>query len=112
MLNITTTKPVNIVLDAVDEVPSNLRHVLLSAIARIVRDSLSIVKVFVTSRDDNNIRLLLPNALTFRVEKEYTRSVSSERLLPFPKSSPQCVHVYTDLRWPFAPYLNHLREYR
>lgn len=73
ILNIATVSPVIIVLDAVDEDPSKSRHVLLSGIMRIIRDSLSMVKIFITSRDDNNVQLLLPDAFAFRVEKKYIK---------------------------------------
>lgn len=69
ILDTTAANPATIILDAVDEIESNSRHVLLSAFNQIAQDSLNIVKVFVTSRDDSNIRALLPDALAVRIQK-------------------------------------------
>jgi len=49
ILEITGPDPATIVLDAIDEVPPNSRHELINALEQIVRDSGSVVKVFVTS---------------------------------------------------------------
>lgn len=73
ILDTTAANPATIVLDAVDEIPSSSRHVLLSALVQIVQDSLSVVKVFLTSRDDSNIHALLSDAVAVRIQNEYTR---------------------------------------
>lgn len=69
ILDTTVANPAIIVLDAVDEIDPSSRHVLLSALNQIVQDSLNVVKIFVTSRDDPNIHSMLPNAIALRVEK-------------------------------------------
>lgn len=78
ILDTTAANPATIVLDAVDEIQSSSRHVLLSALTQIVQDSLSVVKVFVTSRDDTNIYTLLSSAVTLRIQIEHTRKDMDE----------------------------------
>ena len=50
----------------------NSRHVLLNALVPIVQNSMSFVKVFVTSRDNTKIHALLPDAEALRVKTEHT----------------------------------------
>ena len=71
ILDTTAANPATIVLDAVDEIESSSRHILLSAVTQIAQDSLDIVKIFVTSRDDSNVHALLPDALAVRIQKEH-----------------------------------------
>lgn len=83
IIDTTAVNPASIVIDAVDEIQPSSRHVLLSGLTQIVQDSLSIVKVFVTSRDDSNIHALLSDALAVRIQNNRTRKdmnvfVSSE----------------------------------
>ena len=73
ILDTTAANPAIIVVDAVDEIPSSSRHILLSALAQVVQESLSVVKVLVTSRDDSNIHALLTDAVAVRVQNEHTR---------------------------------------
>lgn len=73
ILDTTAANPATIVVDAVDEIEPCSRHILLSALTQIVQNSLNVVKVFVTSRDDSNIHALLPNAVAIRVQKEVYR---------------------------------------
>lgn len=83
IIDTTVADPATIVIDAVDEIHPSSRHVLLSGLTQIVQDSLSIVKVFVTSRDDSNIHALLSDAVAVRIQNNRTRKdmdvfVSSE----------------------------------
>lgn len=78
ILDTTAANPATIVLDAVDEIQSSSRHVLLSAMIQIVQASMNIVKVFVTSRDDSNINALLPNAVAVRIQSKHTRKDMDE----------------------------------
>ena len=73
ILDTTMVNPATIVVDAVDEIPSSSRHLLLSALTQIVQESLSVVKVLVTSRDNSNIHALLPDAVALRIQDEHTR---------------------------------------
>ena len=73
ILDTTGANPATIVVDAVDEVPASRRHELLSALNQITKESASVVKVFVTSRDDSNIHALLPNALAVRIQSQNNR---------------------------------------
>ena len=73
ILETTAVNPATIVIDAVDEIDSSSRHVLLSALIQIVQDSFSVVKVFVTSRDDSNIHLLLSDAVALRITNKHMR---------------------------------------
>lgn len=78
ILDTTAANPATIVLDAVDEIQFSARHVLLSTLVQIVQNSLSVVKVFVTSRDDNNIHALLSDAVAVRIQIEHTRKDMDE----------------------------------
>jgi Cdc6-like AAA superfamily ATPase len=78
ILESTVTNPATIVLDAVDEIQPSSRHVLLSSLIQIVQDSLSVVKIFVTSRDDSNIHALLSDAVAVRIQNEHTRKDMDE----------------------------------
>jgi len=82
------------VVDAVDEVQEDRRHELLDGLCQLTRESASVVKVFVTSRNNNNILALLPGALTIGIQRDdnkadmelfvrhhVTRAVKSRRLL-------------------------------
>ena len=73
ILDTTAANPATIVIDAVDEIPSSSRHILLSALTQVVQESSSVVKVLVTSRDDSNIHALLPDAVAVRVQYEHIR---------------------------------------
>ena len=73
ILDTTAVNPATIIIDAVDEIESSSRHVLLSALIQIVQESLSVVKVLVTSRDDSNIHALLSNAVALRITNKNTR---------------------------------------
>ncbi|KAL8736090.1 MAG: hypothetical protein Q9181_002565 [Wetmoreana brouardii] len=73
ILDTISSNPATIVLDAIDEIHSSSRHILLSALDHIVRESLNIVKVFVTSRDDSNIHALLPDAINMRIQERYIK---------------------------------------
>ena len=73
ILDTTAANPATLVIDAVDEVQRSSRHVLLSALTHIVQKSLSVVKVFVTSRSDTNIHVQLPGAVAMRIENGHTR---------------------------------------
>ena len=73
ILDTTAVNPATIVIDAVDEIESSFRHLLLSALIQIVQDSFSVVKVFVTSRDDSNIRALLSDAVALRITNKNTQ---------------------------------------
>ncbi len=78
ILDTTAANPATIVIDAVDEIQPNSRHVLISALIQIVRDSLSVVKILLTSRDDSNIHALLSDAVAVRIQNEYTRKDMEE----------------------------------
>ena len=47
--------PITIIIDALDECDPSKRHDLLTAIETLIRDSSNLVKIFVSSRDDNDI---------------------------------------------------------
>lgn len=73
ILDTTAMNPATVVIDAVDEIQPNSRHVLVNALVPIVQNSMSVVKVFVTSRDDTKIHALLPDAEALRVKTVHTR---------------------------------------
>ncbi|KAI9670483.1 MAG: hypothetical protein M1817_004350 [Caeruleum heppii] len=51
--------PATIIIDALDECDPKRRHKLLQALVRILKESISVVKVFVASRDDGDIECRL-----------------------------------------------------
>jgi len=73
ILEITAANPAAIVFDALDEIPCSSTHILLSAFNQILQESLNVVKIFVTSRDDSNIQALLPDSVALRIQDVHTR---------------------------------------
>ena len=67
ILNVTGSNPAAIVIDALDEVQEGRRHELVDALNRIIRESGSVVKVLITSRDDSNVLALLSNTPKIRI---------------------------------------------
>ena len=55
ILDITAVDPVTIVIDALDEVDESRRNVLFDALERIIQESQSVVKLFISSRNDGDI---------------------------------------------------------
>ena len=55
ILKILDSSSANIVIDALDECDPIRRHILLRALDEIIQKSASLVKLFVSSRDDNDI---------------------------------------------------------
>lgn len=55
ILSIAKDEPLTIILDALDEIEESGRGELFDALERIVQESLNIVKIFVSSRDDGDI---------------------------------------------------------
>lgn len=55
ILALLETNPENIVIDALDECDPDRRHELFEALDMIIQQSASLVKVFVSSRDDGDI---------------------------------------------------------
>lgn len=62
VLGLLETNPATIVIDALDECDPDRRYELLLALDKIIQKSASIVKVFVSSRDDNDIVCRLKNS--------------------------------------------------
>jgi exopolysaccharide biosynthesis predicted pyruvyltransferase EpsI len=55
ILALLETNPANIVIDALDECDPDRRHELFEALDTIIQQAASVVKVFVSSRDDGDI---------------------------------------------------------
>ncbi|KAL8771405.1 MAG: hypothetical protein Q9209_003073 [Squamulea sp. 1 TL-2023] len=68
--SITGADPASIVIDAVDEVQPKGRYELVEALQQVIRDSSNAVKIFATSRDDDQVLSLLTNASTLRIRAE------------------------------------------
>jgi len=62
ILAILDESPASIVLDALDEVDPHRRHELLSALHMVVQRSSRVVKLLISSRDDNDIVLRLAHS--------------------------------------------------
>jgi hypothetical protein len=61
IIALTESNPATIVIDAFDECDPARRGELLKALEKIIELSVNLVKVFLTSRDDNDIVLRLAN---------------------------------------------------
>lgn len=61
ILEVTVSDPITIILDALDTLNKRNRAVLVRALVRIVQESASVVKVFLTSRNDSQVFSLLPD---------------------------------------------------
>jgi hypothetical protein len=55
IVTLLDSNPATIIIDALDECDPCRRHELLAALDRIIQESASLVKIFVSSRDDNDI---------------------------------------------------------
>ncbi|KAK2774275.1 hypothetical protein FQN52_004300 [Onygenales sp. PD_12] len=73
ILKILGNNPATIVIDGVDEVEQHRRHTLLESLIRVRDESSSVIKIFVSSRDDSNIFARLPDAAMLRVQETNTR---------------------------------------
>jgi hypothetical protein len=95
ILALLKSDPATIIIDALDECDLYQRHKLLNALDRIIQESASLVKMFVSSRDDNDIvcqLTLLPNMFIHAddnsediqhfIDSEVDQSIRHKRLLP------------------------------
>ncbi|KAI9655980.1 MAG: hypothetical protein M1821_005041 [Bathelium mastoideum] len=73
LLEITSFNPLMIVVDAVDQIEEQSRYELLSALQELCTGSASLIKLFLTSRDDQDVFNLLPDTRTIRITKEDSR---------------------------------------
>ncbi|KAE8164531.1 hypothetical protein BDV40DRAFT_298331 [Aspergillus tamarii] len=73
ILGILGINPVVVVVDGVDEIEEHERHEFLDAITRIRNESVSGVKIFLSSRDNSSIFAALPDALKLRVQEVDTQ---------------------------------------
>ncbi|GMF75474.1 unnamed protein product [Aspergillus oryzae] len=60
ILDLTMVNPAYIAVDAVDELQAQDRATLLEGLRRVISDSASVVKIFITSRDSVHLDNLLP----------------------------------------------------
>ncbi|KAJ6180539.1 hypothetical protein N7519_011000 [Penicillium mononematosum] len=73
ILNILGANPAVIIVDGVDEVEEHRRHELLNELIRIRDESASVVKVFLSSRENSNVMAVLQDASMLRVQDTDTR---------------------------------------
>lgn len=66
------SNPAVIIIDAIDEVDESQKHELLEAVIRIRDESASVVKIFLTSRDDSRLFSWLPDVTKLRIEESDT----------------------------------------
>lgn len=74
LLDLTATNPAYIAIDAVDELSSEDRATLLEALRAITDRATSIVKIFVTSRDNSHLQALLQSATKIRIDSTSNRN--------------------------------------
>ncbi|KAL8992531.1 MAG: hypothetical protein Q9169_007030 [Polycauliona sp. 2 TL-2023] len=70
----TGADPAIVVIDAIDEVQPKGRYELFTALQQTVKDSSSIVKILVTSRNDDQVFCLLDDAPTLRIGLDHQRA--------------------------------------
>jgi len=103
ILALLESNPATIIIDALDECDSARRQDLLLDIQRIIRESASLVKFFVSSRDDHDIVCRLANSpnlyinvkdnskdIECFVHSEVTKAIDYEKLI--------CGNVSNDLK--------------
>ncbi|KAL9076264.1 MAG: hypothetical protein Q9157_003711, partial [Trypethelium eluteriae] len=73
ILEITTFNALVIVVDAVDQIEEKSRYELLFALRELCTRSVSVIKVFLTSRDNQDVFNLLLDARKFRITKDDSR---------------------------------------
>ncbi|PYH68292.1 uncharacterized protein BO88DRAFT_454581 [Aspergillus vadensis CBS 113365] len=73
ILNILGTNSAVMVVDGVDEIENSRRHELIDALDRIRRESASVVKIFISSRDNSWILAGMPDALLLGTQEVNTR---------------------------------------
>lgn len=71
--DVTAVDPVFIVLDALDEVEEAHRYELIEALTSLIKNAQNVVKILVTSRDDDQIIRLLAEAETLFIGPSETK---------------------------------------
>lgn len=72
ILDITRSNPAIIIVDAVDELQETRQYELLDALKQIAKESASVVKVLITSRDNNNVLAQLSAVQKIRIDSDET----------------------------------------
>jgi hypothetical protein len=98
ILLLTAENPATIVIDALDECDPKRRHKLLNGLRKIVQESVNLVKIFVSSRNNQDIISQLDDVPTIFinasdnsedikrfVESEVTRVIDEEKTLLYGK---------------------------
>jgi Cdc6-like AAA superfamily ATPase len=67
ILNVTSSNPAVIVVDALDEIQEDRRHELVDALKQIITKSESVIKILITTRDNSNVIALLSDASKLRI---------------------------------------------
>jgi DNA polymerase III delta prime subunit len=73
ILEISASNPTTIIIDAVDEIDPSERHQLLDALEKITQASQSVVKIFLSSRNDVQILAILKDVSQLRIEATSNR---------------------------------------
>ncbi|KAG9592896.1 hypothetical protein KCU77_g5688, partial [Aureobasidium melanogenum] len=73
LLQLVNTTPATIVIDALDECDPTQRHHLFSSLNSIITTSQNVVKIFVASRDETDIRTHLAHCDQIRITEEQNR---------------------------------------
>lgn len=74
VVDILGQDPAVLIIDAIDEVEETRRHELLNALKQIVAQNASVVKVFITSRNDSTVFTLAPDTQKICVNSSDSRS--------------------------------------
>jgi hypothetical protein len=105
-LDLTSANPAYICIDAVDELSETDRATLVEALHRVVSESASVVKVFLTSRDNVQLQALLESETKIRVtpasnvgdmkafvEAQVEKAIQARRLLNGTASTELVNHI-------------------
>ncbi|KAH7150207.1 ankyrin repeat-containing domain protein [Dactylonectria estremocensis] len=72
IIEVANEDPVTILLDAADQIQEDHRCIVLECLDRVMVEAANVVKVFVTSRNDNEVPLAFPTAIEIIITGDNT----------------------------------------
>ncbi|KAF5013361.1 hypothetical protein FDECE_608 [Fusarium decemcellulare] len=81
IIEVANEDPIVILLDAVDQIQDEHRYALLKCLDRIISEAANVVKVFVTSRNDNEVFSALPTAKEIMITRDNTHNDMAQFIL-------------------------------
>lgn len=68
--DLANSSPLTIIIDGVDESALDRRHLLFKALQNLITNSVNVVKIFLTSREDDDIKISLKGSQGIRIANE------------------------------------------